>query len=744
MKIYCAQESAGTIHKMYRFQLAWAILLALLCSPLLFSQQPEDFEVRAVRAAEPITVDGILDDSVWQSAEVIDNLTQREPQEGEPATELTEIRILYDDEYLYIGVLCFDSQPDQVVASEMRRDAPLQDNDYFEIYLDTYHDHRNAAYFMTNPLGARRDALIREEGSRINWDWDGLWYSKTQRDKRGWTIEIAIPFYTLRFKTSEKQIWGINFGRHIARKREEAYWAPIYRDLGYFGKYKISFYGNLTGLENLKEGKRLHIMPYVIGGGIQEEEEDSLSPSGDLGLDLKYRLTSNITADVTINTDFAQVEADLEQFNLTRFSLFFPEKRGFFLEGADLFYVGEVYDPFEPPGMRFFYSRTIGLSEDGEEIPVMGGVRVTGKTQSYSLGILDMLTDRISYTVDDEDVHIERMNHAVFRLKKDFLEKSTVGAMVLSRDSLDSSHYNRAAVFDVNLAFGQSLRIVGYMGKSFSPDLEEKDWTANLDMNYDSDFISARLLYTDIGENFNSEMGYVPRVDMRKIRGTFGIAPRPKILNLRQSFWFVDLVYIENHAGQLESRSRSLGMFSIFQNGGILYLGYVQSYEYLEESFEIKEDVFIPEGIHHFNYLAGMLSSDRSRRLSMRANTHVGEFYNGYLYRINASGFYKFSKHLNVEFIYDYNNFDLPVNGGKFSTNIAAARIIYSFTPELYAKVYLQYNDEDDVFKSNFLIRWIYKPGANIYFIYNETREVGDQTLLQDRVVMVKMTFLFN
>ncbi|MCK4932746.1 MAG: carbohydrate binding family 9 domain-containing protein, partial [Candidatus Aminicenantes bacterium] len=683
-------------------------------------------------------------DPAWRSAHVITNLTQREPSEGEPSTESTEIRILYDDEYFYIGVVCYDSQPDKIVASEMRRDAPLQDNDYFEIYLDTYHDHRNAAYFMTNPLGARRDALIREEGSRINWDWDGLWYSKVQRDERGWTIEIAIPFYTLRFKTADVQTWGVNFGRHIARKREEAYWAPIHRDLGFFGKYRISYFGNLTGLEDLKQGKRLHLMPYIIGGGIQEEDDKSLSRSGDVGLDLKYRLDSNITADVSINTDFAQVEADLEQFNLTRFSLFFPEKRGFFLEGADLFYVGEVSNPFEPPGMRFFYSRTIGLSEDGEEIPVLGGVRVTGKTGSYSLGILDMLTDRISYTVDDEDVHIERMNHAVFRVKKDFLEKSTIGAMVLSRDSLDSSHYNRGAVFDFNLAFGQSFRVEGFMGKSFSPDLDGQDWAGYLDMNYNSDLLSGRMVYTDIGENFNSEMGYVPRVDMRKFRANFGIGPRPEILNLRQSFFFVDLTYIENHSGQLESRSQSLGTFNIFQNGSNLYLGYVQSYEYLEESFEIREDVFIPEGIHRFNFLSGLFHSDRSKKISIRATTYLGEFYNGNLYRISASGFVKLSKHLNIEFIYDYNNFDLPVEGGKFSSNIAATRIIYSFTPDLYAKAYLQYNDDEDVFRSNFLIRWIYKPGANIYFIYNETREVGNQRYLQDRVVMIKMTFLFN
>ena len=674
----------------------------------------------------------------------MNNFTQKEPNEGARATEPTEIRVLYDDQYLYFGIVCFDSQPEKIVANEMRRDGELQDDDYFEIFIDASHDHRNAFYFAVNPLGARRDALIRDEGSNINWNWDGIWIAKVKRTERGWTAEIAIPFYTLRFKKGKNQTWGINFGRHIARKREEIYWSPILRDYGWFGKYKVSYCGHLLGLENLNQGKRIQLAPYLIGGSIQEEEEASLNRSGDLGLDLKYRLTSNLTADITINTDFAQVEADQEQFNMTRFSLFFPEKRGFFLEGADIFRVGERYRPYEPPSTLFFFSRAIGLSEDGREIPVIGGVRITGKTGSYDLGILNVLTDSTSYEEDDEQVNIEKTNYSVIRIKRDFLEKSTVGIMVLSKDSLDSSYYNRGAAFDFNLAFGKSLRMGGFAGKTFTPDLKGKDWAASLDFIWESDLIVANVSYTDIGENFNSEIGFIPRTDIRKIRANLGIGPRPNILNIRQTFFLNNLTYIENHSGQLESRNILTGMFNLFQNGSNLLLAYMQNYEYLTDDFEIKENVFIPSEAYKFNQFIGWFESDKSKSIALRTEVNLGQFYNGRLFRVNTSGILKLNKNLNMEFIFDSNQFDLPVDGGKFTTNIVAARIIYSFTPDLYAKAYLQWNDDEKLSVSNFLVRWIYKPGANIYFIYNETRKLGSEGYIQDRVLMLKVSFLFN
>jgi len=536
-------------------------------SSFLFSHNSPEYKITALKISQTITVDGSLIEKSWEEAHVIDNLTQREPKAGEPASELTEIRILYDDRNFYIGVICFDSQPEKIVANEMRRDGELKDNDFFEIVIDTFHDHRNAFYFATNPLGARRDALIRDEGGTINWNWDGIWQVRVKRNQQGWTAEIAIPLYTLRFVKSEAQTWGINFGRHIARKREENFWTPILRDYGWFGKFKTSYYGHLTGLVNISQGKRVQLMPYVIGGGIQEERNEIFDRSADTGLDLKYRLTSNLTLDVTINTDFAHVEADQEQFNLTRFGLFFPEKRGFFLEGADIFRFGERYREQEPPTTLFFFSRRIGLSEDGEEIPIIGGVRITGKAGDYALGILNILTDRISYEEEGEQVTVEKTTFRVFRVKRDFLGKSTFGIMLLSKDLMNSLYYNRGAGFDFNLAFGQSLQIGGFAAKTFTPDLQGKDWAANLDLVWNSDFWFVDTSYTDINENFNAEMGFISRTDIRKLRSNFGIGPRPNILSIRQVFLFNGVNYIENHSGQIESKNIMFGMFNLFQNG---------------------------------------------------------------------------------------------------------------------------------------------------------------------------------
>jgi hypothetical protein len=730
------------------------LLLAgiLLIRPYIFSLEPEDYVVEAKKTKRQITIDGQFKEVAWKEAALVDKFTQREPQEGRPATERTEVRILYDEQNLYFGIVCFDSEPGKIVANEMRRDAELRDNDYFEIFIDTFNDHRNAFYFVVNPLGAQQDALIRDEGASINKNWDGIWIVRTQRTEKGWTAEIAIPFYTLRFRSEENQTWGINFGRMIARKREESYWTPVLRDYGFFGQYRISFYGHLVGLNHLRQGKRVQLMPYIIGGGTKPDVSSSFSLTGDLGLDLKYRLTSNLTADITLNTDFAQVEADQEQFNLTRFSLYFPEKREFFLEGADIFRFGERYQEHESPSTLLFFSRTIGLSEpeegeeEGKEIPIIGGIRVTGKAGRYDVGILDLATDRLSYLENGNDIHLQRTNYSVFRIKRDIFEKSSIGIMALSKDSLEGrgSDYNRATGFDFNLAFGQSMKAGGFLAKTFSPDLKRKDWAGYLNFIWDSDFFTGDFSYTDIGDNFNPEMGFVPRVDIRKFRADIGIGPRPQILGLRQIFLFNNLTYIENHAGQLESRNNLIGMFNLFQNGSTLFFAYIQNYEHLTEDFEIIEDVLIPTGRYRFNMFETWYESDMTKRIALRSEASYGHFYNGRLFSLQGSGFLKISRNFNLEFVYSRNQFDLPVRGGKFTTNIAGSRIIYSFTPNLFAKAYIQWNDTENRFISNFLIRWIYKPGANIYFIYNETRQLGSHGYLEDRALMLKVSFLFN
>jgi hypothetical protein len=707
--------------------------------------QTDKYQANAVRTGGAMNVDGRLDEADWKIAPAARDFIQTEPEEGKPATEATEVRILFDDRNIYFGVICHDSRPDRIVANEMRRDSELRNNDYFEVVLDTYNDHRNAFYFSVNPLGAQRDLLIRDEGANINREWDGIWVVRTQRTGDGWTAEIAIPFHTLRFNKDADQTWGVNFGRSVARKREESHWTPILRNYGFMGKLKISYFGHLTGLSGLKQGQKVQVVPYVIGGGNKEEAGAPFKGRADAGLDLKYRLTSNVTADLTVNTDFAQVESDQEQFNLTPYSLFFPEKREFFLEGADIFRFGERSREHEMPSTLLFFSRSIGLSEDGKEVPVLGGVKVTGKAGRYDLGVLDILTSRTSYLNDDDErVDIGRANSSVFRIKRDIFEKSSVGIIGLSKDPLDGGEYNRATGLDFNLAFGPSFKSDGFLAKTFSPDLKGNDWAGTLSTSFDDDFWDFGLSYTDIGENFNTELGFVPRTDIRKLRFNAGVGPRPRFLGLRQSFFMNNLTYIEDHSGRLRNRDLFSGVWNIFQNGSQLFFGYAQNFERLDEDFEIEENVIIPVGRYNFNSFLVRFNSDRSRDVALGAHINLGEFYNGRLASVQAESFLKVSRNFNLELQLSRNQFNLPVPGGKFAATIASGRFIYSFTPNLFAKAYVQWNGSEDLFKSNFLIRWIYKPGANVYFIYNETRKLVGGGAVEDRTVMLKVSFLFN
>lgn len=705
----------------------------------------ERYRVSALRVSVPISLDGLLDETVWRDAAPADGFVQREPREGAPATEPTEVRVLYDDKNLYFGITCRDDEPGLIVANEMRRDAELRNEDFAEIIIDTYNDHRNAFYFVVNALGARRDALIRDEGGSVNRDWDGIWSAKTARGPEGWTAEIAIPFRTLRFTKDARQTWGINFGRSVARKREESYWTPILRDYGFYGRMKISFYGHLVGLEGVHQGEMFQVMPYVIGGANKPEAAEPFKGQASAGLDMKVRLTSNVTADLTVNTDFAQVESDQEQFNLTPYSLFFPEKREFFLEGADVFRVGERSSEFNLGSTLLFYSRTIGLSSDGMEIPVLGGTKVMGKAGKYDLGFLDIMTGSTSYLDDyDTRVDIGRTNYSVFRLKRDLFEKSSIGVIAMSKDPFSGGASNRTAGLDFNLSLGQSFKTDGFLARTFTPGLEGSDWGGNFNASYGDDFWDLGLAYTDIGENFNAEMGFVPRTDIQKIKVNAGVGPRPRFLGLRQSFLMNEVTYIQDHSGRVLGRDLFSGVFNTFQNGSQLFLGFSGSYEYIEEDFEISDGVIIPAGGYSYNNFMLMANTDRSRRVALGGHLQLGEFYNGHLASIEGQGYLRLTRNFTAELRLNHNQFDLPVSDGRFASNIASGRFVYAFSPDLFAKAYVQWNDSEELVLGNFLIRWIYKPGANVYFIYNETRTLGRGGYLENRTLMIKASFLFN
>jgi hypothetical protein len=700
-----------------------------------------------VRINSSIKIDGLLDDKAWQQASLLDAFIQREPLEGESVSERTEIKIMYDENNLYLAARCWDSEADKIVADVMRRDMYLLNNDCIEIYLDTYHDHRTAFCFCTNALGAQRDGEVVPDLSEElqNWDWNGIWENVSRIDSSGWTAEIAIPFKTLRFSTGPEMVWGFNVARYIPRKREEAYWSPVLREYGYLGKYRIADYGHLTGLQDIKHPEKVQIKPYALSGIERDLEINTdYEKRFNLGLDAKYLLTPNLTFDVTVNTDFAQVEADQEQVNLTRFELFYPEKREFFLEGASIFRLGErTLSPLTPPN-EFFFSRRIGLSEDNELVPLIGGIRLTGKTTSYNIGLLNIFADRTRYYDEDDNlVEIPRTNFSTLRIQKDVMQKSAIGIMGTNKESLDNDYYNRSAALDANIFLTENTQVGGYLAKTFTPDLVNKDLAGYIDFYHSDDLLNIFVSQNSIGENFNPELGFFPRTGIRKSQIELWVSPRPGILSIRQLFIFNNFMYITDQQQQLETRKNYTGLFSDFDTGAYFFIIYVQNYERLTEEFEIHEDVIIPIDIYRFNYIYSELQSDRSKSLAARLIFSSGGFFDGHLTEYGIMGDIKFGSQLTVNLELDVNDVRLPY--GNFRTTLLGTRIIYSFTPNVFIKPYLQWNSETNRFISNVLFNFIHTPGSDLYFVYNEElKRESNKFVSKNRTFVVKFTYLFN
>ena len=445
------------------------------------SNDPNAPMAEAKRTSAAPVIDGRLEEAAWDLAPVVSEFRQKEPVEGGRASEATRVRILYDQSYLYIGVELLDREPSQIRASELRRDNTLESDDSFALLLDSYLDHRNAFLFRVNPRGTRYDGLIRNESERIYSDWDEQWTAAAALGENGWTAEIAIPFKILRFSGAREQTWGVNFERVIKRKNESVYWTSWNRN---FAFYHVSQAGHLNGLAEIRQAERLRIRPYLLGG------VESLGTTGSprrrglrgAGLDdLKFALTSNLTADLTLNPDFAQTEVDALQVNLTRFSLFFPEKRQFFIEGADSLRMRVVGLHFGPPPLELFYGRRIGLSEEREPIRVLGGGKLTGKVAGFDLGLLNMQTD--------EHKNQPGENFSVARFRKDVFGRSYVGGIFTNREG--GGQWNRVAGADANLILLKYLNVEGLLAKSYTPGVQGKQSARQIGFEWRSDFFDA-------------------------------------------------------------------------------------------------------------------------------------------------------------------------------------------------------------------------------------------------------------
>jgi hypothetical protein len=737
----------------------WCSLAALAAIagaalPLSAQEGPHshsNYLIPAVQVAEGPIVDGVLDDAVWASAAVIDDFVQQEPDEGAAATERTEVRILYDLQTLYLGVRAYDSSPADVTATEMRRDSNrILDEDNFQIILDTFMDSRSAYMFVTTPLGAQLDQQVSNEGegsrgggasSNVNKDWDGVWSVSARRDDQGWIAEIAIPMVTLRFPESSTQSWGINLMRNIGRKNEQAFWAPIPRA---YGITRVSMAGTLDQLQSLNRGSDLRIKPFVTSGATRVSESGLTDNDfqGDVGLDVKYGVTAGLNLDVTVNTDFAQAEVDDEQVNLTRFQLFYPEKRDFFLENAGQFNVGSATS--QNRIVDLFFTRRIGLFGRDSNVPIIAGARLSGKVGRNDIAILDVQTES-AFGVSGE-------NFLVSRYSRNFLSRSRAGALFINRVETEGGRYNRTYAVDFALAPHPAISAVGFVAKTQTEGLTGGDMGGYANVMWlDQDW---RIFgeYADFQDDFNPEVGYLPRNGIRTSKIHIENTPRPGILGIRDMSPMWNVTYTTDQQNRLVSRRLHHMVGTRFNNGANLTVWYNAYFERLDTPFSFN-GVPVAAGDYWFGEWYVTFSSNPARRMYYRLSYSPQEFYDGTRTDYSGSLGARLNDQLSTEASYSRNEVDLTA--GEFNLDLASLRIDFALSPTMTLRAITQYNASRDQSPTGFdpnwrfgtsaRFRYTYRPGSDIYLVYDDLRRDAQGTpLYKERRLILKFTHLLS
>jgi hypothetical protein len=688
-------------------------LVLLLGTTFLSAQGPaqrQEREVFAVRTETPIKLDAVLDEPAWARAEPATDFLQREPFEGEPATEKTEIRVLYDDEAIYFGATVYDPEPDKLIINTLKQDFDMSADDGVSFYLDTFNDDRNSYAFFINPAGAKRELQAVDEGREQNVPWEDVWDVKTRITDEGWLAEVRIPFKSLRFPDSEEQKWGINFQRRIRRRNEQAFWSLMPRR---FISFNVSYAGNLQGMEGIRPGRNLKVKPFATGE-IRKFRGDDLDSHGDVGLDLKYSLSSGLTLDATLNTDFSQVEVDEQQINLTRFSLFFPEKRDFFLENAGIFSFGSTGQRDASRDVILFFSRRIGLASDGRPQPILGGARLTGRVGDYGLGLFNMQTR--------ESGSDPATNFTVLRVKRNIFRNSEVGALFINKDSDRPGDYNRTFGVDANFRLWENFRVSSFLSATRTPGLEDEDLAGRIWVEWKTNLWEARTGYLEIGENFNAEVGFVPRRDIRKSDSSFGWRPRPRsIAWIREFFPSVRLQYFTDQEGRLVTRTTDFKFAISLQDGGGLEVGQTLQFERLDEPFSIRRNVEIVPGDYHFNHWFAAFNSNPSASVSGRVKYEAGDFWDGtrqgLQLRLDLKPHYRFNA--SAQFRWD----KLQLQQGDFSSRLVNTRLEYSFSTQMFLSALIQYNSDLHEVSTNLRFNLIHRPLSDIFIVYNEQRD---------------------
>jgi len=692
---------------------------------------------------EPVVDGNVLDDPAWRGAEPITGFKQTQPNAGQPASQRTEVFVGFTATALHIAVIAYDDNPLEIITTDTRRDSSLNETDSFRVIIDGLLDRQNGYVFGTNSAGMEFDGQVSREGAGqfipggadgLNLNWDAPWTVKASISDIGWSAEMEIPFTSLRYGSGDVQVWGFNFERRIRRNNEIAFWAPLSQERNL---YRVSEAGSIEGIGTPPQ-RNLQITPYVLaktreGGDLPNSESNE-----EVGLDLKYSITPSLTLDATLNTDFAQVEVDDQQVNLDRFSLFFPEKRPFFLENAGQFTVGN------PREVELFFSRRIGI-EDGTQVPIIGGARLSGKIgATTNVGFLYMASDDVTGISSQNDFIVARVN-------QELANRSSIGFLIVDRHGdgslLDngSDDQNQTYAVDGRWGIGDNLLLQGWAAKTETPGLIGKDDAFSIKGDYNNADWSAGLGYTELGGDFNPEVGFLSRDGYRKVDGRILRRIRPdnlwNLFEIRphisyRGFWDFDgfqetgFIHIDSHWEFNTSREIHTGV-NIKTDG-------------VKEEFEIIPGVTIPVGTYDESELQLIFIGNQSKPLNFGLRTTFGGIFGGDRISLSPTVRYRIGEKFTSELAYNYNDVDIPVQGGDFTANLARLRLSYSFTPKILLQLLTQYNEVDDQISTNLRFSWLQSANTGLYLVYNEIDERGLGAPPRGREFIIKFSHIFD
>ena len=704
--------------------------------------------IRATRLDDGLIVDGALDEAVYTTVPSFGGFIQTEPTAGAPATERTEAWVLFDDTNLYIVARLWDAAPEsEWVVNEMRRDSNnLSQNEGVAILFDTFYDRRNGNFFTVSPIGGRADGQVSNERG-YNRDWNPVWAVETGRFAGGWTFEAAFPFKSMRYRPGRSQVWGLQLRRRVRHKNETSFLTPLDPGLGQTAIFQVSRSATLVGLEAPESGRPIEIKPYVIGdlsSDLNASPAISNQFAGNVGLDLKYGITENLTADVTFNTDFAQVEADEQQVNLTRFSLFFPEKREFFLENQGTFsFGGSSGRQGDTPVM--FHSRRVGLNE-GREVPIVAGGRLTGRVGRFSLGMVNIQTD-------DEPVGgALTTNFTVARIQRDLFRRSSIGAIVTHRSALaDSPEASQTYGADATFAFHENVAFNTYWATTRTTGQQGQDTSYNAAFRYNGDRYGAMAEHLFVDAQFAPAVGFVRRDDFRKSRGSVRFSPRPRAIEAVRKFtWEGFYTYITDAAGMVETRETEGRFQTEFENSDTIDVSYTKTYDFLKEGFLIAPDITVPVGGYDFWNARASFRLGPQRPVSGLLFAEHGSFYGGTKTTLGfGGGSFGGRIEMTPQFSFEpglsFNWIDLPQ--GSFLTRLVTSRATYTISPAMFVSALLQYNSSNNGLSTNIRLRWEYQPGSELFVVYTEQRDTLRPRAfpqLENRAFIVKINRLLR